>query len=66
MEEEVNLSGCEVHTDAYRRLGHFLGEVCTRKRIHFSLGYLIPAEFACPPVGEAQWLMEQAALTART
>ena len=60
----MNLSDYEDYTDAYRQLGHFLDEVYTRKRIHSSLGYLTPAEFACPLWGEAQWLTEQAALTA--
>ena len=59
-EEEVNLSDYEDYTDAYRQLGHFLDEVYTRKRIHSSLGYLTPAEF------QAQWITEQAALTAGT
>lgn len=44
-EEEVSLSEYEDFTDAYQRLGEFLVEVYTHKRIHSSLGYLTPAEF---------------------
>lgn len=48
-EEEVALCEYEDFADAYRRLGEFLDEVYTHKRIHSSLGYLTPAEF------ESQW-----------
>ena len=48
-EEEVDLSEYSDFHDAYRRIGRFLDDVYTRKRIHSALGYLTPAEF------EAQW-----------
>lgn len=54
-EEEVTLSEYEDFGDAYRRLGKFLDEVYTHKRIHSSLGYLTPAEF------ESQWQAQQQA-----
>jgi putative transposase len=59
-EEEVDLSEYEDYTDAVRQLGCFLDEVYMHKRIHSSLGYLIPAEF------EQQWLtlhLGQSAMT---
>jgi len=52
-EEEVDLSEYADFHDAYQRIGHFLEDVYTRKRIHSALGYLTPAEF------EANWLMRQ-------
>ena len=60
IEEEVDLSDHEEYFDAYRRLGHFLDEVHTHKRIHSSLGYLTPAEF------ESQWLHDHAVLAPGT
>ena len=54
-EEEVTLSEYEDFADAYQRLGEFLDEVYTHKRIHSSLGYLTPAEF------ESQWQAQQQA-----
>ena len=48
-EEEVDLSEYNDFHDAYQRIGHFLEDVYTRKRIHSALDYLTPAEF------EAQW-----------
>ena len=48
-EEEVTLSQYEDFAQAYQRLGEFLDEVYTHKRIHSALGYLTPAEF------ESQW-----------
>ena len=45
-EEEVDLSEYEDFGDALRGLGRFLDDVYNRKRIHSSLGYLTPAEFA--------------------
>lgn len=53
-EEEVQLSEYQDYPDAYRQLGRFLDEVYMRKRIHSSLGYLTPAEFA------SQWQQTQA------
>ena len=50
-EEELNLSYCEDYSDAYRQFGRFLDEVYARNPIHSPLGYLTPAEFACPPLG---------------
>lgn len=51
-EEEVDLSEYLDYHDAYQQLGSFLDDVYMHKRIHSSLGYLTPAEFA------AQWLKE--------
>lgn len=45
-EEEVALSDYRDYADARRQLGRFLDEVYNQKRIHSSLGYLTPAEFA--------------------
>ena len=52
-EEEIDLSEYADFHDAYQRIGHFLDDVYTRKRIHSALGYLTPAEF------EAQWRTQQ-------
>ncbi len=57
-EEEVDLSEYADFHDAYQRIGCFLDDVYTRKRIHSALGYLTPAEF------EAQWLEQRAAQVA--
>lgn len=48
-EEAVDLTEYSNFHDAYQRIGQFLEDVYTRKRIHSALGYLTPAEF------EAQW-----------
>ena len=45
-EEEVALSEYEDFADAWRQLGRFLDDVYNTKRIHSSLGYLTPEEFA--------------------
>jgi putative transposase len=45
-EEEVALSEYEDFADAQRQLGRFLDDVYNTKRIHSSLGYLTPEEFA--------------------
>jgi hypothetical protein len=42
-EEKVDLSDDQDGNDARRKLGRLLDEVCIRKRIHHSLGYLTPA-----------------------
>ncbi len=55
-EEEVELSDYDNYADAYARIGHFLEQVYTHKRIHSSLGYLTPLEF------EAQWVSQQLVL----
>ena len=52
-EEEVDLSEYADFHDAYQRIGQFLEDVYTRKRIHSALGYLSPAEF------EAQWRIQR-------
>jgi len=52
-EEEVDLSEYSDFHDAYQRIGHFLEDVYTRKRIHSALGYLTPTEF------ELQWCAQQ-------
>ena len=54
-EEEVSLHEYEDFHDAYARIGEFLVDVYTRKRIRSALGYLTPEEFetqclASPPV----------------
>lgn len=59
-EEEVDLSDYTDYRDARQRLGCFLDEVYTHKRIHSSLGYLTPAEF------ESEWLTKQALRVAGT
>jgi putative transposase len=53
-EEEVNLSDYQDYADAYRQIGRFLDDVYMHKRIHSSLAYLTPVEFA------SQWLAHQA------
>jgi len=45
-EELVALSEYEDFADAWRQLGRFLDDVYNTKRIHSSLGYLTPEEFA--------------------
>ena len=45
-EEEIDLSDYHDFHDAYQQIGCFLTDVYNRKRIHSSLGYLTPAEFA--------------------
>jgi len=52
-EEEVDLSEYADFHDAYQRIGRFLQDVYTRKRIHSALSYLTPAEF------ETIWLRQQ-------
>jgi transposase InsO family protein len=52
-EEEVALSDYEDYADALQQIGQFLDEVYMHKRIHSSLGYLTPVEFA------EQWEKEQ-------
>lgn len=52
-EEEVHLSDYRDYLDAITRLGHFLDDVYTHKRIHSALGYLTPAEY------EQQWRAQQ-------
>jgi transposase InsO family protein len=52
-EEEIDLSEYADFHDAYQRIGRFLDDVYTRKRIHSALGYLTPAEY------EADWLARQ-------
>lgn len=52
-EEEVHLSEYRDYPDALARLGRFLDDVYTHKRIHSALGYLTPAEY------EQQWRAQQ-------
>ncbi len=44
-EEEVRLSEYCDYLDALTRIGRFLDDVYTHKRIHSALGYLTPAEY---------------------
>jgi transposase InsO family protein len=52
-EEEVYLSEYRDYLDALTRIGRFLDDVYTHKRIHSALGYLTPAEY------EARWHAHQ-------
>jgi transposase InsO family protein len=52
-EEEVHLSEYRDYLDALTRIGRFLDDVYTHKRIHSALGYLTPAEY------EASWRARQ-------
>ena len=45
-EEEVDLSDYQNFADARDQIGHFIDAVYNVKRIHSSLGYLTPQEFA--------------------
>lgn len=53
-EEEVDLSEYHDYAEARSLIGRFLDDVYMHKRIHSSLGYLTPVEFA------AQWAQSQA------
>lgn len=53
-EEAVDLSEYHDYAEARSLIGRFLDDVYMHKRIHSSLGYLTPAEFA------AQWAHSQA------
>jgi transposase InsO family protein len=44
--EEVYLKDYQTFADAQAHLGQFIEEVYTTTRLHSSLGYLPPAEFA--------------------
>jgi putative transposase len=44
-EEEVELSEYRNFEEAYRKIGKFLDEVCTKKRIYLLLDYLTSMEF---------------------
>jgi transposase InsO family protein len=52
-EEEAHLSEYRDYLDALVRIGCFLDDVYTHKRIHSALGYLTPAEY------EARWHTHQ-------
>jgi transposase InsO family protein len=52
-DEEVDQHEYADSHDAQLRIGRFLDDVYTRKRIHSALGYLTPAEF------EEAWLTQQ-------
>jgi putative transposase len=41
----VYLNDYEGYDHAYHRIGHFLNDVYTTKRVHSALGYLTPKEF---------------------
>ncbi len=53
-EEEVDLTDHLDFHDAYTRIGQFLDDLYTRKRILSSLDYLTPTEFG------AQWHLQRA------
>ncbi len=44
--EEVNLQDYLDLDDAQQQIDHFIGELYNRERLHSSLGYVPPAEFA--------------------
>jgi transposase InsO family protein len=44
-EEEIGLWDYRDYDEARIRIGNFIDDVYTHKRIHSSLGYLTPAEF---------------------
>jgi putative transposase len=52
-EEEVDLSEYRNFTEAYTQIRRFLEDVYMKKRIHSSIGYLIPTEF------ESEWTSNQ-------
>lgn len=56
-EEEVDLSDYQDFADAKKQIGCFIEDVYNHKRIHSSLGYLTPVEFA------ASWSPIRAAAT---
>jgi len=56
MKEEVDLSEYTDFHEAYQRIGRFVDNVYSRKRVHSALDYLTPAEF------EPIWLLQQPAL----
>ena len=59
-EEEVHLTEYRDLADARRQVGRFIDDVYNAKRIHSSLGYLTPREFA------ELWAAERPATTTTT
>lgn len=43
--EEIYMGHYETYLDVVENLPHFIEEICNKKRLHSSLGYVPPEEF---------------------